>query len=239
MPAQPDTSGQLPPAPGMSGQWLSVNEAVAYCAQRGLNRNIKTIRRWAERSMKRPDDAEVKVREQDTGFGFRYMIERRSLDVKIKQELDFEAAKDEADTAGQVRTDPDMPEHVRDESAPHVDPTDASDMPGHDHTGPDTPARKLEVQSTGDTFLKDQIGEKDRQIERLNAQLERKDEQIMTMLERDRETNILIRGLQDTVANILRLGPPSSHDMSPGADVADGPIETGDNPGPADERPGV
>lgn len=132
-PAQPDTSGQLPPAPDISGQWLSVTDAVAYCAQRGLNRNIKTIRRWAERSMKRPDDAEVKVREQDTGFGFRYMIERGSLDVKVQQELDFEAAKAEADTAGQDRANPGTPEPVHDENTPLTDQAGAPDMSGHDH----------------------------------------------------------------------------------------------------------
>lgn len=80
---------------------------------------------------------------------------------------------------------------------------------------------------------------KDRQIERLNAQLESKDDEIMTMLERDRETNIVMRRLPDSVANILRPGSPSSHDMSRGANVADGPIATRDGPSPADVRSGI
>jgi hypothetical protein len=50
-----------------------------------------------------------------------------------------------------------------------------------------------------DAFLRQQIEEKDRQIGKLHTQLERRDEQIMSMLERDRETNILIKGLQEAL----------------------------------------
>ena len=45
--------------------WLTVPEAVAYCEARGLSRNIKTIRRWAARSLSRPENAEVTVREDN------------------------------------------------------------------------------------------------------------------------------------------------------------------------------
>lgn len=207
----PDTPGHAPLSPDMSGQWLSVAEAVAYCARHGLNRNIKTIRRWAERSLKRPDDAEVKVREQDTGFGFRYMIDRASLDLKIRQELDFEAKQKRADTPGHDQAHPDMPATVHDETGPSDVEAERVDIPGHDQSGPDmsADARRLEVRTIGGDFLKEQIKEKDGQIAELNKQLERKDDQIMTMLERDHETNILIRGLQTTMSDILQLKPPT------------------------------
>jgi len=190
------------------GQWLSVTEAVPYCAQHGLNRNIKTIRRWAERSFKRPESAEVKVREQDTGSGFRYMIERASLDLKIKQELEFDANKKDADIPGHGQASPDAPASALNENKPSFEEVTIPDTPGHNQPGPDEPARRLSVQSVGDDFLKDQISEKDAQIAQLNNQIERKDEQIMTMLERDRETNILIRGLQDALTNTLGLNAP-------------------------------
>lgn len=195
-------------------QWLSVTEAVTYCARRGLHRNIKTIRRWAERSLKRPEDAEVKVREQDTGFGFRYMIDRESLDLKIAQELEFEAKQNRADTPGHGQSGPEMRAAVRDAAEPLNDGKTGAGMLGHVQTDPDTSgnARRLEVTSIGDDFLKEQVKEKDRQIGELNKQLERKDDQIMTMLERDRETNILIRGLQNTVANILQLKAPKPNE---------------------------
>lgn len=43
-------SGHGPDQPDMSGLWLSVAEAVDLCAEMGLYRDIKTIRRWAQRS---------------------------------------------------------------------------------------------------------------------------------------------------------------------------------------------
>lgn len=223
--ALPDVPAHVPAPPDTSGQWLSVTEAVVYCARHDLNRNIKTIRRWAERSLKRPDDAEVRVREQDTGFGFRYMIDRGSLDLKIRQELDFEAKKSAADTSGHDQADPEMPAHVLDGDAPLNVDVVTLDTSGPNRAEPDEPARRLEVQSIGDDFLKGQIKEKDGQIAELNKQLERKDDQIMTMLERDHETNILIRGLQDALTNTLRLGSPNryrNHDQT-------GARETGDN----------
>ncbi len=230
-----------------SGQWLSVADAVAYCARHGLNRNIKTIRRWAERSLKRPDEAEVKVREQDTGFGFRYMIEQSSLDLKIRQELDFEAKQAKADTSGHDHASPDMPSDAHDETKPSVPEEMHADTPGHDQAVPDEPARKLAVHSIGDDFLKSQMKEKDGQIAELNKQLERKDDQIMTMLERDRETNILIRGLQNTVADILQLKPPTRYrdggdDQIDDADPSDmerGRTENVDNVDQPDDRLGV
>ena len=54
--SHPGMSGQLPTGPDMSEQWLSVPEAVAYAAERGLNRNIKTVRRWAQRSHAHPEN---------------------------------------------------------------------------------------------------------------------------------------------------------------------------------------
>ena len=60
-------------------------------------------------------------------------------------------------------------------------------------------------------------------------------EQIMTMLERDRETNILIRGLQDLVTSTLRLdGPPRHREHS---QLDDDPM--GDNQHTEDIQPSV
>ncbi len=242
-----DMPGQVPAPPDVSRQWLSVTEAVTYCARQGLNRNIKTIRRWAERSLKRPDDAEVKVREQDTGFGFRYMIDKSSLDLKIRQELDFEAKQTKADTSGHDHAGPDMPSDAHDQTKPSGPGEMSVDTPGHDQATPGEPARKLAVHSIGDDFLKCQMKEKDGQIAELNKQLERKDDQIMTMLERDRETNILIRGLQNTVANILQLKPPTRYrdndddqieDIDPG-EMEGSRNEMVDNVDQPDDRLGV
>lgn len=224
----PAMSGQAHLQEDTAGQWLSVKEAVVYCADRGLSRNEKTIRRWAERSIKRPESPEVQVREQDTGFGFRYMIEKNSLDLKIKQELEFAAERGDTVTSGHAPSDPDTPGAARHKVEPHIGAQTRPDMdgqaaprpgaptpvhdeaesrdedeprpdvPGQAPTEGDMPARKLQVRSVGDDFLMKQIEMKDQQ-------LAVKDEQIRSMLERDKETNFLITLLHDLVHDVLAL----------------------------------
>ena len=206
---RPDMPEPLPTSPDMSGHWLSVPEAVAYCFEKGLNRNIKTVRRWAQRSHAHPENAEVLVRAQDTENGFRYVIEQTSLDRKVAQELDFEAKRTDADTPAPVHRGPDMPAHGHAEETAETLDRSVEDMSAPVRAEPDTPVRRLEVTSVGEPFLKDQIEAKDRQIAELNHQLERRDEQIMTMLERDRETNYLINGLQEALSQSLGIESPT------------------------------
>ena len=70
-------------------------------------------------------------------------------------------------------------------------------------SGKDAGDGRADVRNVGDNrqildFLKEQIRVKDEQIKV-------KDEQIAAMLERDRETNILIRGLQDRIGDAFGL----------------------------------
>jgi len=77
-----------------SSDWLSIEQAVQLCLELGLTRTSKTIRRWASRSNGLPaDQAEIQVMKKDTSYGFRYLIERSSLDRKIEQELALETSE--------------------------------------------------------------------------------------------------------------------------------------------------
>lgn len=71
--------------------WLTVNEAVLHCTERGLPRTPKTIRKWASRSNTNPESADISVRQEDCSNGFRWLIEAASLERKIDEELTFEA----------------------------------------------------------------------------------------------------------------------------------------------------
>ena len=205
-----DASEPARPEPDMSGSWLSVPEAVAYCEAQGLSRNIKTIRRWAQRSHARPENAEVLVHEQDTGNGFRYVIEKTSLDRKIAQEVAFDAMRAEpdkaADTPAPVQAPPDTPGQASHAVEPQIAADEAgtsADMPAPAQTGAEPSMRKLEVVSRDEGFLRDQISQKDVQIAELNEQMRRKDDHISAMLERDKETNVLIHRLQDAMSGTL------------------------------------
>ncbi|MEL6644098.1 MAG: hypothetical protein AAFQ79_09195 [Pseudomonadota bacterium] len=73
--------------------WLSVEQAVVYCAELGLTRTPKTVRKWAERSSGLPD-GDVVARKQDTAWGYRWQIERASLTRKVEEELELQAANE-------------------------------------------------------------------------------------------------------------------------------------------------
>jgi hypothetical protein len=198
-------------------KWLSVADAVAYCAANGIQRNIKTVRRWAHRSVAHPETAEVLAQKQDTETDFRYVIELGSLDVKIAQELAFEAQQTRAVMPAGNRAGAEMTHALERRDMANL-------LEG---AGPDTPAAARTWEGVGgaassiessaeakplphegyDAFLKEQIAKKDRQIGNLYRQLERRDEQIMAMLERDRETNILIKGLQEALLPATSLAP--------------------------------
>jgi hypothetical protein len=192
------------------GNWLTVAEAVAYCSLKELDRTPKTIRKWAHRSHLDPENAELTVRHEDVDNGFRWAIERASLDRKIAQELEFEArrAGEPVDTrpeaSGAVRTGV----GAQNNAASDANLSEPVQTGAHKPGPVRDPKRQLEDENVGGRFLKDQIGEKDRQIAQLNKQLERRDEQIMTMLERDRETNILISGLQQALTTTLGIEAP-------------------------------
>lgn len=73
-------------------EWLTVDQAVAFCAERGLSRTPKTLRKWAERSYNK-EDADIIVRRADTMWGYRWKIETASLSRKVEEELSLAGAR--------------------------------------------------------------------------------------------------------------------------------------------------
>lgn len=84
---------QVPRYPVDRTAWLTVAEAVIRCTDRGLSRTPKTIRKWAARSFEQPEAADILVRREDTGNGFRWSIEATTLERKIDEELEYEAQR--------------------------------------------------------------------------------------------------------------------------------------------------
>jgi hypothetical protein len=72
-------------------EWLSVEQAVVYCAELGLTRTPKTVRKWAERSSGLLD-GDVLSRKEDTPWGYRWQIEKRSITRKVEEELELRGA---------------------------------------------------------------------------------------------------------------------------------------------------
>jgi hypothetical protein len=208
------------------GAWLSIEEAVLLSSELGLPRTPKTIRKWASRSFGKPEDqAEIIIRQKDTPNGFRWMLDRVSLERKIQEEINL---KNEAGEP--VRTSPYLSEPVRtSETTENIDAESANrsePVPGV--VKPSEPIPLSLHEDIDGEFLKDQILAKDDQINKLNKMIERKDTQIDALLERDRETNILIQGLQSTLSNTLGIGP-ASRDQSRVVETQDVELEQGTN----------
>jgi hypothetical protein len=199
--------------------WITVQDAVAYCLSKGLHRTPKTVRKWALRSQNaEAGSAEVIAKAQDTENGFRWLIERASLDVKIAQELDFEARKNAEGTepnlfapvvtgAGQSPEVPanqtqDAPVPTGSHLSAHVHPdnTTVSDASTSPHPSEQVPIGAHRSTEQMIEFLMKQIDTKDQQ-------LAVKDRQIESMLERDHETNILIQGLQTSLTGVVQALP--------------------------------
>ena len=94
------------------GDWISTEEAVAYCHAKGLSRTLKTIRKWAKRGYENSREGEITVRKQDTANKFRWLIQRTSLDIKIGQEKDIDARRAAGSSQSDAPTGGDRSEPV-------------------------------------------------------------------------------------------------------------------------------
>lgn len=196
-------SEPLPTSADVFGQWLTVQEAVAHCLSKGLHRTPKTVRKWAMRSSNLElGSAEIVAKAQDTENGFRWLIERASLDVKIAQEIEFEVRKITGDSvlnmSEPVPTSTDMFGEVR-ALETSVEPVGTGEhistqVPTSAHSNPDY----LDLLKT--------------QLDRAQQQLDVKDRQIDALLECDRETNILIQGLQTSLTKVVEVLPDGRRD---------------------------
>jgi len=111
---------------------LSVKEASLHCYKWGLPRSTKSMRRWCA-------NEEIEAQKRQTSHGEKWFIERESLEIKIKEELEFlkhsekpfsqpeQSARHTTDTHTFDRTQADVTGH---ESL-------QSDTSGRDRTQPD------------------------------------------------------------------------------------------------------
>ena len=166
-----DVSERVRTGADASGDFLTTDEAFAFCLERGLSRTRKTLRRACARPADQEGDLRCRKAPAGNG-GFRYLIEKQSLGVYVEQQLETERNR-----RGQAEEDVQQSEaHQR-----KTDTTQAH--------------QRLDSEVI---FLRDQV--------------KVKDEQIRALLERDRETNVLIHGLQNLV---LALQPPQRDGASP------------------------
>ena len=163
---------------------LTIEDAAARYEHAGHPRTIRSIQRYCAKG-------HLDSLRQETPFGDKYLITPASVARHIAQ-IDELATTSGRGLSRQVATDVAAPE-PHDEKVPEP-PT------GPDVSRPVAPNYVERIEKEND-FLRQQIGVKD-------DQLKVKDTQIAAMLERDKETNFLIRGLQTLLGLPERRQPP-------------------------------
>ncbi|MEO0938559.1 MAG: hypothetical protein AAFY38_10440 [Pseudomonadota bacterium] len=165
-------------------EWLTVDEAVAFCADRGLSRTPKTLRKWAERSYNK-EDADIIVRREDTMWSYRWKIEKASLARKVDQELSLSGAntselvrtvsvqddkQDLANTSEPVRTGATTSQATSVSETEEQQSEPSADMSEPVRTGAHE-ARKLEVSSNVLEEVRERLRDRDEEIAFLRDQL--------------------------------------------------------------------
>jgi hypothetical protein len=163
---------------------LTIDEALERYARAGLPRTPRSIQRYCAKG-------HLDCRRIETQFGEKYLISPASIDKHIAYIEEVRPVATGRDEPRQVATD--VPGAVK--STEHRQQASTTD----DMSRPvATDARYVALLESENVFLKTQITTKDTQI--------------TALLERDRETNTLIQGLQRMLGPLLAPGRSNDND---------------------------
>lgn len=174
----PDPSRQGATSPDQ--YTLTIEEAASRYERAGHPRTLRSIQRYCAKG-------HLDCLRQETPFGDKYLITEESVARHIAQIEELTSAT-RRDEPRQVATVVAAESHV--EHAPAPPPT------GHDLPRQDATAKYVEQ-------LEKRLDEKDGEIGFLRSEISIKNDQIKDLTERDRETNILIQGLQKMFTPLL------------------------------------
>jgi len=187
--------------------WLTIKAASLLFTEQKLPRNERSIRRYCLKNK-----LDCKQIENDNRQ-FEHRVRRGSLIEFIKEHKTLAA------TSGHVRTGPGIAEHDR-----VAIQTQSGDHGHPDNAGHGSPSVSEPVLIN---LLKEQLDRKDKQIETLNKT-------VTSMVDRDRETNILIGRMQEQLSLTSGKAEEGAPKMEPEAahteqrEVDNSTVEEGD-----------
>jgi hypothetical protein len=203
--AATDHDAPRPVATGRdSGDYtLSIEEVAERYAKAGHPRTIRTLQRYCV-------SGHLDAQKIATTLGDKYLVTPQSVARHIAQIEELRAL----DT---VATDRDQPRLVATPVAPQ-EPLPNRDAPA---ATPDDTQRQATT-TNGDVSryverLEREVEQAKDERDFLREQIDRKDRTIDALIERDRETNYLVRGLQEMLSPLLgpaRREPPAAHENS-------------------------
>lgn len=170
---------------------LTIEDALVRYEHAGHPRTVRSIQRYCAKG-------HLDCLRQETMFGDKFMITPQSVARHIAQ-IDELASAAKRDMPGQDATP--VATHQSGDTELRLDP------PSPDQSRPVAVSRAEEhPPAVDDRYVRQLEGE----VVFLRDQVQRKDSQIGELTERAKETNFLIKGLQDLV---LRLQPGSSREL--------------------------
>jgi len=200
---------------------LTLDETARLFADAGLPRNIRSLQRYCAAGR-------LDCIKEETATGLTYFVDPESVERAITQLAQLHGITDEVRHSA---PQPDMSHRV----APAVEPSTPIDTPRlsaveRDNTATESQERPSAPQPDMSRYVA--------QVESENAMLKEyvvflrdqanvKDTQIAALLERDKETNYLVRGLQTMLAPLLGRGsepqpnPMAHHDDTRNATMRD------------------
>jgi hypothetical protein len=210
MPDEPRPYAPDPARPTATAYPLTLEDVSRLFDEAGLPRNVRTLQRYCAAGR-------LDCIKEETATGLAYFVDPVSVERAIKQLAQLHGLTDE------VR------HGATSEETPHPVAHDAEPLPTPDTPRPSAADRDNEADITPE---RQSAPEADKSgmvavLERENAnlreqgeffrhQIEVKDTQIAALLERDKETNYLVRGLQTMLAPLLGRG--GSSDLRPNGD---------------------
>ncbi|RNJ50939.1 hypothetical protein [Methylocystis hirsuta] len=199
----PDEARQHDPdtaRPSATRYSLTLNETARLFAEAGLPRNSRSLQRYCAAGR-------LDCIKEETATGLTFFVDPASVERAITQLAQLHGITDEV---RQGAAEPDMSPSV----APAIEPNAKFDQPRPSAVERDTVAQEIPERPTSP---QSDMSRYVAQVESENAMLKEhvaflreqsqvKDTQIAALLERDRETNYLVRGLQHMLAPLLGRG---------------------------------
>ena len=184
---------------------LTLEEVSRLFDEAGLPRNVRTLQRYCAAGR-------LDCIKEETATGLAYFVDPVSVERAIKQLAQLHGLTDEVRHGA---TSENMPHHVAQDSKPSPMPdTPRPSAADRDNEVEIIPERQSapEPDKSGMVALLERENTTLReQSEFYRHQIEVKDTQIAALLERDKETNYLVRGLQTMLAPLLGRGGNADH----------------------------
>jgi hypothetical protein len=204
---------------------LTIDEVAALFEREGLPRSMRTLQRYCA-------SGRLDCLKTDTIAGEQYFVDPHSVERAITELKQLSALTHRelaaTDTSRHDATQRVTPQQLTEETSPATD----YDTPRHDTTRPDMtppvahdapaeflhdtlrqpppPPAMLRHDATENSFMTRYVDRIESENVFLREQVDRKDQQIEALLERDKETNFLVRGLQQMLTPLLGNGSHQS-----------------------------